>query len=195
MDIYNQKEVNYNNPKNRFMFCFCKTYEVDKGWGCGWCGCRAFPFSCGIIIFAIIYLVASIKDVVDIFQNNDLKTNNKLFKTFFLIKIGADAICVLGSICALYSLKGRNYCLAVFAYYLQFLSFLLTFAFCIYILTVIFSWDFWSNFGALRLFTLVCWYVLCYFLLIYCWICFCNMVDINRKNNETKKKNQFGFIN
>ena len=45
------------NPKNRFLLVFCNTYEVDKGWGCGCCGCRAFPFSCGIALFAVIYLI------------------------------------------------------------------------------------------------------------------------------------------
>ena len=52
------------NPLNRFMFLFCRQYEVDKGWGCGCFGCRAFSFSLGVIIFAGIMLINSIKDFI-----------------------------------------------------------------------------------------------------------------------------------
>jgi hypothetical protein len=192
MDLYGQKEVNYNNPLNRFMCCFCKSYEVDKGWGCGCCGCRAFPFSCGIALFAVVYLISSISDVYDIITHNDLSSSNKLFKLFFAIKLGGDLICIIGSVLGLASIKG-NYCLSVWAYYLVFLSFLLNTSFCVYILTVITTFSFWKNLGLFRLFTLIFWYVLDYFLLIYCWICFCNMVDINRKKSQNSSAYQFGF--
>ena len=82
MDYLNQQqEVNYNNPKNRFLFCCCKSYEVDKGWGCGCCGCRAFPFSCGICLFSVVYLISSIKDLVDIIRRNyNIKTKESIIK-------------------------------------------------------------------------------------------------------------------
>ena len=87
-----------NSPKNRFLFCFCHSYEVDKGWGCGCCGCRAFPFSLGVILFSIVMLISAIKDIVDILSSNYIsdKYDNSIFKIFFYIKIVGDVICILG---------------------------------------------------------------------------------------------------
>ena len=75
------------NPKNRFLFCFCQTYEVDKGWGCGCCGCRAFPFSLGVLIFSIIMAINSFKDLYDILLSKYLMSGSeskKLFRLFFI---------------------------------------------------------------------------------------------------------------
>jgi len=197
MDYLNQQqEVNYNNPKNRFLFCCCKSYEVDKGWGCGCCGCRAFPFSCGICLFSVVYLISSIKDLVDIIRRNYIEdSSNQILKIFFYIKLFGDAVCIIGSIFGLNSMRGRNYCSSVAAYYFVMLSFFMNTAFCIYAITVIFTATFWKAVGIYNIISVVLWYGLDYFLLIYTWICFCNMVDIDRKIKEERQKTpyQFGF--
>ena len=197
MDYLNQQEeVNYNNPKNRFLFCCCKSYEVDKGWGFGCCGCRLFPFSCGIFLFAVIYLISSIKDLIDIIKNNYIEdSSNKTLKIFFYIKLLGDIICIIGSIFGINSIRGKKYCSSVVAYYLVMLSLFLNTSFCIYVITVICSLSFWKAVGFYRVISVILWYGLDYFLLIYDWICFCNMVDIDRKIKEERQKNpyQFGF--
>ena len=186
-----------NNPKNRFLFCFCHSYEVDKGWGCGCCGCRAFPFSLGVILFSIVMLISAIKDIVDILSSNYIsdKYDNSIFKIFFYIKIVGDVICILGIFTGLTSVKNRSYGASVVAYYLTALCFLLNTSFCVYVLTCIFSASFWWNVGITKIITVVSWYIIDYILLLFTWILFCNMVDIDRKIKEEKSKNpyQFGF--
>ena len=184
------------NPKNRFLLLFCNTYEVDKGWGCGWCGCRAFPFSCGVFIFAIIMVINCVKDFFDIQFSNYLvenRTKDKTFVRFFYFKLISDLLCIFGSIIAVISVLAFSYCCSVVSYYIVSISFILNSTFCIYIITIIGTTKFWWNIGILKIFTVILWYAFDYVWLIYAWILFCNMVDINRKKQEEAKNNQYNF--
>ena len=184
------------NPKNRFLLLFCNTYEVDKGWGPGWCGCRAFPFSCGVFIFAVVMVINCFKDFFDIQYSNYLvenKTKDKTFVGFFYFKLISDILCIFGSLIAVISVLSFSYCCSVVSYYMVSLSFIFNSAFCIYILTIIGTSKFWWNIGVLKIITVILWYVFDYVWLIYAWILFCNMVDINRKQQEEAKKNEYNF--
>ena len=198
--MYPSEEVKESkwNPKNRFLFFFCETYQVDKGWGCGCCGCRAFPFSLGVLIFSIIMAINSFKDLYDILLSKYLMSGSeskKLFRLFFYMKLGSDTFCIIGILFALYSICKSHYCSSVAAYYSVVVSFILGTAFCVYILTCLVDLDFWWRVGILKIFTVIFWFVFDYVLLIFNWLLFCNMVDINRKQQEEAQKNQnnFGF--
>ena len=184
------------NPKNRFLLVFCNTYEVDKGWGCGCCGCRAFPFSLGVFIFAFVMLTNCIKDACDIAYSNNLvenRTRDRTFVRFFYFKLSADLLCILGGLEGVISVLAFSYCLAVVSYYTVAVSFILNSCFCVYVLTVLDSWKFWWNVGILRIFVVVLWYVYDYVWLLFTWILFCNMVDINRKKQEQAQQTQYNF--
>ena len=184
------------NPKNRFLLLFCNTYQVDKGWGCGCCGCRAFPFSLGVFIFSGIMLINCAKDFIDIQFSNYLvqnRTKDKTFVRFFYFKLFADALCILGAILGVFSVMAFSYCLSVVSYYIVAISFVLNSTFCVYVLTVIGTLRFWWNVGFLKIFAVVLWYVYDYVWLLFTWILFCNMVDINRKKQEQAKQNQYNF--
>ena len=182
------------NPKNRFLLVFCNTYEVDKGWGCGCCGCRAFPFSLGVFIFAFIMLTNCLKDVSEILFNTKLyKSGDKTFARFFRFKIASDLLCILGGIEGVLSVLFFNYCFSVVSYYTVAVSFILNTCFCIYVFTVVDTWNFWWKVGFLRVFAVVMWYVYDYIWLLFTWILFCNMVDINRKKQEQAQQTQYNF--
>ena len=185
-----QQQDSKYNPKNRFLFCCCHTDEVDVGWGCGFCGCRAFPFSCGVFIFSAIMLVATAKDIIDIASNSYVSKVRGHFKTFFYIKIAGDCICVLAILAALYSLKTKNYCQSIIAYYLGFISFIANSAFCVYAIQWLFTLTFWDTVGIA---TPIIWGIVEYILLLFDWILFCNMVDIKRKESEAQKNTPYGF--
>ena len=185
------------NPKNRFLLLFCNTYEVDKGWGCGWCGCRAFPFSLGVYIFAAVMIFNGVKDAIEIKKSNYLvedRTQEATFVRFFYIKLIADCICILAGFLGVCSVCCFNYCLSVVSYYMAFLSFVLNSIFIVYSITKLADLKFWFNVGFLKVFTVIMWYVFEYIWLLYTWILFCNMVDINRKKQKEKEKaNQYNF--
>ena len=147
MDYFTPVKDESNHPKNRFLFCCCHAYEVDVGWGCGCCGCRAFPFSLGVRMFSGIYLIFAIKDIYDLIISNYLKedNNNKLLHIFFIIKLIADVFIILGIICSNLSLR-RRYGLAVAGYYLVMIAFILNTSFCIYFITNITSAKFWVKY-------------------------------------------------
>lgn len=188
------------DPRNQFLFFFCHSYQVDVGWGCGCCGCRAFPFSLGVFIFSVIMVINSIKDLYDITLSDYLTKegeDNKLFVIFFYIKLVGDSLCILAILIALFSVCLTNYCCSVVSYYFAAISFLLNTSFCIYILTVITTLNFWWNVGFLKIFTVIMWYVWDYVWLVFTWILFCNMVDISRKKQEEESKKDlynFGFL-
>ena len=184
------------NPKNRFLLLFCNTYEVDKGWGCGCCGCRAFPFSLGVFIFAGIMLTNSLKDIIDLSLNPSLydkNKNNDTFVNFFYIKLIADLLCFIGGVEGVLSVCSFSYCLSVVSYYTVAVGFILNTCFCIFIFTVLDSWKFWWQIGFLRIFAVLLWYVYDYIWLLFTWILFCNMVDINRKKQEQAQQNKYNF--
>ena len=194
--FYTEVQEEKWNPKNRFLLFFCHTYEVDKGWGCGWCGCRAFSFSLGVIIFSVIMGINSIKDLYDIILSKYLmkgSEDKKLFVIFFYIKLAGDALCILGIIFGLISVCSFNYCMSIAAYYTVAVSFILGTSFCIYVLTCIFDLSFWWEVGFLKIVTVFSWFIFNYILLIFTWILFYNMVDIYRKKQEEQKDNQFKF--
>jgi len=193
MDYYNQpKEENYNNCcKHRFLCFFCKSYEVDKGWGCGICGCRTFSFSFGIILFASIYLIISIKDFIEIAADKDLKNEN--FKIIFMIKILADVLCILGSIFGLASIWSKSYCQGAICYHIVAISFLVNGVFCILLLLKLKDYLLRWDFAFYRITNTIIWGVAEYWQLIYAWICFCNKVDIKRKKDEQQSKNPYNF--
>ena len=184
------------NPKNRFLLVFCNTYEVDKGWGCGCCGCRAFPFSLGVFIFSFVMLSNCIKDFCEIQYSNYLvksKTKDKTFVRFFYFKLIADLLCIIGGLEGVVSVLAFSYCLSVLAYYTVSISFILNCCFIIYTLTVITTFKFWWNVGFLKIFAVIMWYVYGYVWLLFSWILFCNMVDINRKKQSQAQQNQYNF--
>ena len=184
------------NPKNRFLLLFCNTYEVDNGWGFGFCGCRAFPFSLGVYIFSVVMSINCVKDFCDIQYSNYLvedKIKDKTFVRFFYFKLFADALCVLGAVLGVFSVCLFSYCLSVVSYYTVSISFILNSTFCVYILTIIGTFKFWWTVGFLRILTVILWYVYEYVWLIFAWILFCNMVDINRKKQEEANKNKYNF--
>ena len=188
------------NPLNRFMFLFCRQYEVDEGWGCYCCGCRVCSFSLGVIIFAGIILISSIKDFFelansDIFykkseENKDyfdyfkdliLDEKDYTFINFFRVKFTADIICILAAIIAFISICSNSYCISLFSYYASFISFVLNTSFLIFILTRICNLSFWEEIGFTKLLNLILWFVFDYILLLFAWFLFCNMVNIKRK--------------
>ena len=184
------------NPKNRFLLVFCNTYEVDSGWGCGCCGCRAFPFSLGAFIFAFFMLSNCIKDFCEIQYSNYLvksRTKDKTFVRFFYFKLFADLICIIGGLEGVISVLAFSYCLAVVAYYSVSVSFVLNSCFLVYVLTVIGTIKFWWNVGFLKIFAVVMWFVYEYVWLLFAWILFCNMVDINRKKQQQAQQTQYNF--
>ena len=185
-----QQQDSKYNPLNRFLFCCCHTDEVDVGWGWGCCGCRTFPFSCGVLIFSAIMLVATAKDIIDIESNSySLKTRGH-FKTFFYIKIAGDCSCILAALIALCSLRTINYCQSIIAYYLGFISFVANSAFCLYTIQWLFTLTFWFTVGV---FTPIAWGIVEYILLLFDWVLFCNMVNIKRKETEVSKYLPYGF--
>ena len=198
MDFYsnqNQKEDCKWNPKDRFLLLFCHTSSVDEGWGFKICKCRTCPFSVGVYIFSGIMLINSIKDLYDITLSEylyDKHAKDDTFVTFFYVKVGADAIIILGILFALYSVCAFNYCSSVMAYYLVAISFIMTTAFCVYIITRFGDINFWWKIE-LKILSVILWFFFDYILLLFTWILFCNMVDINRKIENTAKENVFNF--
>ena len=185
-----QQQDSKYNPMNRFLFCCCHTDEVDVGWGCGCCGCRAFPFSCGVLIFSAIMLVATIKDIIDIRSNSYVSKTKGYFKTLFYVKIAGDCVCILAALVGLYSLKTVSYCKSIIAYYLGFISFAANSVFCGYALSLVNTFSFWWTIGFT---TPVVWGIVEYILLLFDWILFCNMVNMKRKEREFSKYLPYGF--
>ena len=194
MDPYGQVKESKYNPFNRFFFCFCHSYEVDKGWGFGCLGCRAFSFSCGVWVFSLLMVIVAGKDTFDITNSDyfkDAQIVKGFFKYSFIVKMVGDGICILAIICALLSTLKRVYVLSIIAYYLGFLSFILSTIFCIYAIMKCFNVSFWTTVG---IFTIIFWGIAEFILLLFDWILFCNMVDIKRKNDEDAKNNSpYGF--
>ena len=193
-----KKEGRCDNPRNRFMFLFCKTYEVDVGWGCGCCGCRLCPFSLGIYIFGLFMIIQCIKDIYNVVKNDYLnEDSDKTFAAFFYVKIVGDCLCVLGGFIGGFSSWRFRYIYSVVAYYIVFLSFILNTIFLIYVITKITSLKFWSNIGFTKIFTVILWYFYEYIWLVFLWLLFCNMVDIYRKKQKEAQKSpteyQLGF--
>lgn len=191
---FGQVQESKYNPKNRFLFCCCHSYEVDKGWGFGCFGCRAFPFSCGVWVFSLIMLFVAGKDIFDL-TNSKIYHNTEIMENFlptaFKIKLIGDGVCFLAILCAIFSTIKRNYVLSIVAYYLGFISLILSSVFCGYAIFRCFEFAFWNSAGV---FTIIFWGVAEYILLLFDWILFCNMVDIKRKNDESAKNNtQWGF--
>ena len=183
------------NPKNRFLFIFCHKDYVDEGWGCKICKCRTCSFSTGIYIFSIVMLVNSIKDLYDITLSDylyDKDSESSTFVTFFYIKVGVDALIILGILFAVYSTFTLNYCSSVIAYYIISISFLLYSSFCIYIMTKFYDISFWFKI-ILKIFTVILWFIFDYVLLLFAWMTFCNMVDIDRKKQNFAQDKVFNF--
>ena len=184
------------NPKNRFLLVCCHTYEVDKGWGCGCFGCRAFPFSLGVIIFGIIMITNCFKDFCEIQYANYLKESRirtDTFVRFFYFKLFADFLCVLGGILGFFTVWTFSYCLSVVSYYVVAVSFVLNTIFIIYVITEITSARFWLSVGILKVLSVISWFFYEYVWLIFTWLLFCNMVDIYRKKQEESNKTQYNF--
>ena len=215
-DLFNQKPkqtcCQKYSPLNRFMFLFCRQYEVDKGWGCGCCGCRAFPFSFGVIIFGVVMLISSIKDFFEL-ANSDyiykkseedkdyldylkgivLDEKDDAFIIFFRIKNAADVICILAAVLAFISIYSNNYCISVNSYYLAFLSFVLNSSFLVFVITRLCSASFWSEIGITKIGNVFLWFGFGYVWLLFTWFLFCNMVNIKRKKEEEREKNQYNY--
>ena len=199
------------NPLNRFMFLFCKQYEVDKGWGCGCCGCRAFSFSLGVVIFAGVMLINSIKDLLEIFNSDYLTRKSEdskdvldylkglvfdekdeTFIIFFYLKLVADFLCIGAALIAFISLCSSNHCIAIVSYYVGFISFALNTSFLIFVITRITNSSFWSQIGITSIGNVFLWFGFEYVWLLFTWMLFCNMVDIKRKN-DNKKEDPYNF--
>ena len=200
------------NPLNRFMFLFCKQYEVDNGWGCGCCGCRAFAVSLGVVIFAGIMLINCIKDILEI-ANSDYLTQksedskevldylkglvfdekDEAFITFFYLKVAADCLCITAAIIAFCSLCSHNHCTAIISYYTGFISFVLNTSFLIFVITRLTNSSFWSQIGFTSIGNVFLWFGFEYVWLLFTWMLFCNMVDIKRKNEKKKDEVQYNF--
>ena len=193
MESYGQTQqpsiLNQYNPKNRFLFCCCHSDYVDVGWGCGCCGCRAFPFSWGVWIFSVIMIVADVKDIYDIAKNSYISELKGYFKKFFIVKLVSDFVCLLSISAAVYSVSKKSYLYSIIGYYLAFISFIGNSVFCGYCITWVFTLKFWNTVGIA---SPIIWGVVEYIWLLFAWILFCNMVDIKRKENETQKS-QWGF--
>ena len=183
--MYGQsEEVSSNNPRNRFMFCFCRSSEVDEGWGFQCLGCRTCPFYVGIVIFGLIYSLGSAKDIIELaFFSNPFR-KNIIYRIFFICKLISDLFCILGTIVGLTTIRSNSYKSAVTCYYMIMTSFILNNFFCIYIIVAIITGTFLWFAIFWNVFSIIFWAISDYFLLIYCWLCFCNMVDINRKGQS-----------
>ena len=192
MDTWGQppKQDSQYNPKNRFLFCCCHSDYVDVGWGCGCCGCRAFPFSWGVYIFSLIMIVADFKDIYDIAKSGYIEDLKGLFKKFFIVKLISEFVCLLSIITAIYSVRKQSYCYSIVAYYIAFISFIGNSVFCGYAITRVFEVSFWKTVGVS---SPIIWGIVEYIWLLFAWILFCNMVDIKRKENEAPKTTQWGF--
>ena len=200
------------NPLNRFMFLFCKQYEVDNGWGCGCCGCRVFAFSLGVVIFAGIMLINSIKDLIEI-ANSDYLTRksedskevldylkglvfdekDEAFIIFFYLKLVADSLCILAALIAFCSLCTSNHCISIISYYVGFISFVLNTSFLIFVITRITNSSFWSQIGFTSIGNVFLWFAFEYVWLLFTWMLFCNMVDIRRKNENKQNETQYKY--
>ena len=216
-DLFNQQKKSDNtccqkyNPLNRFMFLFCRQYEVDKGWGCGCCGCRAFSFSLGIIIFGGVMLVSSIKDFIEL-ANSDyfykkseeekdyfdylkgvvLDEKDDTFINFFRIKIAADVICIFAALLALLSVCSYNYCISVVSYYSGFISFVLNSSFLIFVITRVCNPGFWVEIGFTKIGNVFLWFGFDFVWLLFTWFLFCSMVNIKRKKDEEREQYNYG---
>jgi hypothetical protein len=199
------------NPLNRFMFVLCPSYEVDNGWGWGCCGCRAFSFTCGVIVFSLIIVINSIKDINEIIASDYLsrKTEtsdidkvlsylkglvfdekDETFIRFFYVKIVADSVAITASVIGFLSIPNKSFCIATIAYYVGFISFLINSSFIIFVCTRICRASFWAQIGFTNIGNIFLWFIFEYVWLLFTWMLFCNMVDIGRKNQKAKEQQQ-----
>ena len=174
------------NPLNRFMFVLAKSEEVDNGWGWGCCGCRAFSFTCGVIVFSLVIVINSIKDINEIISSDYLTRKSddskdiidylkglvfdekdETFIRFFYVKIVADSLAIAASAIGFLSIPNKSFCVATIAYYVGFISFLVNSSFIIFVITRISRASFWAQIGFTNIGNIFLW-----FIFEYVWILF-----------------------
>ena len=174
------------NPLNRFMFVLAKSEEVDNGWGWGCCGCRAFSFTCGVIVFSLVIVINSIKDINEIISSDYLTRKSddskdiidylkglvfdekdETFIRFFYVKIVADSLAIAASAIGFLSIPNKSFCVANIAYYVGFISFLVNSSFIIFVITRISRASFWAQIGFTNIGNIFLW-----FIFEYVWILF-----------------------
>ena len=174
------------NPLNRFMFVLSKSEEVDNGWGWGCCGCRAFSFTCGVIVFSLVIVINSIKDINEIISSDYLTRKSddskdiidylkglvfdekdETFIRFFYVKIVADSLAIAASAIGFLSIPNKSFCVATIAYYVGFISFLVNSSFIIFVITRISRASFWAQIGFTNIGNIFLW-----FIFEYVWILF-----------------------
>ena len=172
-DDYKRAEhENLRNPKNRFFGIFCHAKEVDETWGCG------CSFATGVLLFAIINVIASFFDIYYMASRNFFKKGNSLFKFMAAIKILSNLISFLNSLAAIYEVKIKHYVLSIVCYYLEILSFFLNSFYFLYCIVAIFSY-----FDPIGYF-IISWGAMDFIILLFCWILFCNQVVLGRERRQ-----------
>jgi hypothetical protein len=180
MDDYQKQEMeeNQRNPKNRFLGLFCHANQVDSSWGYNW------PFWCGVLMFSIVIGLISILDFSFSYKLiNSFRSRGGWIVFFFILRILADVITIIGIILAAVSIVQTSFQKATIAYYTEILSFVINIAVLIFGLFKILFY----SYG----YFVLLWGFSDFVLLLFLWILFCNMVDIGRKVRQAVGANSF----